>query len=177
MNNKVLDEVYNMTTIANSKLFHIWVTQIVFSWRWWLQIVLSVLPWIIWIKIRDKRDTARLLFMGLFVALVTSFLDNVGIFCGLWHYDWKPFPFLCSYFPWNYSVFPVMVMLILQFKPKINPNIKAVGFAFLCALVFEPIANWLGLYDLIRWKFGYSFIIYIPLYLVFNYIYKSRLFN
>lgn len=176
-NNMVLDEVYNMITTANNTFLHIWITQIVFSWRWWLAIVLTVLPWIVWVKIRDKKDTVRLLFMGISVAIVTSTLDNIGIAYGLWHYNWKLFPLLDSYFPWNYSVFPVMVMIILQFKPKVNSTIKAVGFAFLCAFVFEPIANWIGLYDPIHWKFWYSFIIYVPLYLIFNYIYKSRLFN
>jgi hypothetical protein len=175
--NKLLDEVYYMITIANDKLFHIWVTQIVFSWRWWLEMGLIVLPWLIWVKIRDQKDTVRLLFVGLFVALVTSTLDNIGISYGLWHYDWKPFPFICSYFPWNYSVFPVVVMLILQFKPEVGSLMKAVGFALVCALIFEPFASWIGLYDPSHWKFWYSFIIYIPLYLIFNYLYKSRLFN
>ena len=175
--NKMLDEVYNMITIANYKLLHIWVTQIVFSWRWWFKLVFTVLPWIVWVKIRDKKDTVRLLFIGILVALVTCFLDNIGIDYGLWHYDWKLLPLAASYFPWDFSLFPVMVMLILQFKPKVNSIFKAVGFAFLCAFVYEPIFNWLGMYDLKHWKFWYSFIIYLPLYLIFNYIYKSRLFD
>ncbi|HBW36110.1 MAG TPA: hypothetical protein DEF89_12665 [Desulfosporosinus sp.] len=174
---KMLDEVYNMITIANNKLFYIWATQIVFTWRWWLEIILIVLPWIVWVKIRNRKDTVRLLFIGLSVAIATSTFDNIGISYGLWHYDWKPFPCFYSFFPWNYSLFPVVVMLLLQFKPKVNPIIKAVGFAFLCAFVCEPFANWIALYDLKNWEFWYSFIIYIPLYLIFNYIYNSRLFN
>ena len=175
--NKLLDEVYNMVTMANNKLLHIWTTQIVFSWRWWFEMVLNVLPWIVWAKVHDKKDTVRILFVGLVVVITTSTLDNIGISYGLWHYDCKPFPFIDSFLPWNYSVFPVMVMLILQFKPKINSIIKALGFAFFCAFVFEPFTEWIGIYNLNHWKFWYSFVIYILLYLIFNYIYKSRLFS
>jgi hypothetical protein len=149
----------------------------VFSWRWWLKLVLTVLPWIVWVKIRDKKDTVRLLFIGLFVASVTNFLDNIGISYGLWQYNWKLMPVTNSYFPWNYSLFPVLIMLILQFKPKVNSIIKALVFAFMCGFVFEPFADWIGLYTMIHWKFWYSFIIYIPLYLIFNYVYKSSLFK
>ncbi|MBC8060152.1 MAG: hypothetical protein H7Y18_05750, partial [Clostridiaceae bacterium] len=69
---KMLDDVYNMLVNANYKLVHIWITQIVFSWRWWIGTFLSVVPWIVWIKIGDKKNAPKLLFVGLVVMLVTT---------------------------------------------------------------------------------------------------------
>ena len=166
-----------MVTNANNKLLHIWTSKIVFSWIWWLEIGLSFLPWILWIKLRDKNDTVRLLFVGLIAVIVTSFFDNLGMSYGLWYYAWKPFPFIPSFFPWNYTCFPVEVMLFLQLKPRLNAFLKSVGFAFINAFIFEPIAIWVGMYTPVHWKNWYSFLLYIPLYLIFDNIYKSKIFD
>jgi len=149
----------------------------VFSWRWWFGVALSILPWIVWSKIRDKEDTVRELFIGLVVMLFTVSLDNAGLALDLWHYDYKILPIANMSFPWDYTLFPVGVMLILQFNPKINVYVKALSFAFITAFIFEPFFVWVGMYRMLLWKHCYSFVVYFPLYLFFNYIYKSKLFN
>ena len=173
---RILDGVFKKVAVVNIELLQIWISTIVFSWRWWLSLVLTFLPWIVWIKIRDKKDTARLLFVGLVVLITTDSLDIIGLSFDLWHYDWTLTPFIPEFIPWDYTLFPVAVMTMLQFKPKINVLIKALTFAFLSAFVFEPLFYWLGMYNLVHWKYIYSFIIYIPLFLFFNYIYKCGLF-
>ena len=174
--NKILDEAYKIISNANDKILHAWVTDIVFSWRWWLGIALSILPWIVWIKIRDKKHTTRLLFVGIVAMLVTVSMDNIGISFNLWYYYWKVTPFLNAFLPWDFTLFPVSIMIILQFNPKINVYIKAVAFAFFSAFIVEPFFVWMNMYHIVSWKYWYSLIIYFPLYLVFNYIYKSKLF-
>ena len=116
----MLDEVYNMIANAHYKLFNIWCTQIVFSWRWWLGVALCILPWIVWSKIRDKKDTIRLLFVGLVVMLVTATLDNMGLSYHLWHYAWQVIPLSTMFVPWDFTIFPVGIMIMLQFNTKIN---------------------------------------------------------
>ena len=175
--NNLLDEVYKILAQDNSKLTDIWLTQIIFSWRWWLLVALSIIPWIIWIKIRNKNDTVRLLFVGLVIGLVSNELDTTGITLNLWHYDWKIFPTIPMYLPWDYTLLPVSIMLLLQFKPKINKYIKAITFSFMCAYIFEPLSIIIGLYHVIKWKSLYSFIIYIILYLCYDYLYNSKLFK
>jgi hypothetical protein len=171
----LLDEVYEMVAEANDKLIDIWFNEIVFNWRWWFEVVLAIIPWIIWIKIRDKTDTARLLFVGLAVMIVTNFLDIIGASFNLWHYDYKIFPCIPIYLPWDMTLFPVSVMFMLQFKPETNVFIKALIFAFLCAFVFEPLFNLLDMYHPLNWKYWYGFVTYIPLYLFFNFIYNSKI--
>lgn len=172
---QLLDKIYNTVHEANKELMNVWFSQIVFSWRWWLEIALATIPWIVWVKIRDRENTARLLFVGLVVMLITNFLDVIGASFNLWHYDYKDFPFIPAYFPWDLTLFPVSVMIMLQFKPNINVFIKALVFAFLCAFVFEPVFYLIDMYHPVHWKFWYAFIIYIPLYLFFNYIYTCKL--
>ena len=101
--NKILDEVYIVVKQDNSRLTDIWFTQILFSWRWWLLLGLSIIPWIIWIKIRNKNNTARLLFVALVAAIISNALDTIGITYDLWHYDWKVLPIIPLYVPWDYT--------------------------------------------------------------------------
>ena len=173
--NNLLDEVYKTLARDNSKLTDIWLTHILFSWRWWLLVGLSIIPWIIWIKFRNKDNTVKLLFVGLVVGMASNFLDTMGVTLNLWHYDWKIFPLMPLYWPWDYTLLPVTIMLMLQFKTKINKYIKAIFFAFMCAFVFEPLFSSLGMYHIIHWQCWYSFIIYFLLYIFFNHLYNSKL--
>ena len=175
MEKQLLDEVYSAVAQGNFKVYCIWATHIVFSWRWWLAVVLSTVPWILWIKIRDKNNTARLLFVGLVSAIISNALDTIGASYGLWHYDWKILPFIPIYFPWDFTLFPVGIMMMLQFMTKLNKYINAVASSFMYSFVFEPFFSWLGMYDPVSWKYWYSFIIYVPLYLFYDYLYKSKM--
>jgi hypothetical protein len=173
-NHYVLDKTYEEIAKISHSTLQIWLNTILFSWRWWIGIALTLIPWILWIIFHDKRKTGRLLLVGLIAASTTSFLDAVGLSFGLWHYDWKVLPLIDSYVPWDYSLFPVSVMSLLQFKPKLNPWIKAVVFSFACSFVFEPLFVLLWMYHLIHWSYFYSFIIYIVLYYVYHLIYKAK---
>ena len=174
--NKTLEEAYKMIANGNSIVVNVWETEL-FSLRWWFGVTLSILPWIIWVKIRDKKKTVRTLFVGLMAMLLSVTMDNLGLIYGLWHYQYKVTPCCAAFFPFNFSLFPVGVMLILQFNPQISPYIKALVFALFSAFIFEPFFIWMKMYHLIHYKCWYSVFIYIPLYLFFNYIYKSKLFN
>ena len=175
MENKLLDEVYREVVQSNLKVYSIWLSNIVFSWRWWFSVALSIVPWIFWIIIRNKNNTSRLLFVGLVSGIVASILDNIGASYNLWHYDWMVIPFTTVYFPWDFTLFPVSIMILLQFCPKINKYIKAVAYSFMCSFVFEPFFLWIGMYHMVHWEHWYSFIIYIPLYLFYNYLYNNKI--
>lgn len=170
----ILNDVYDKVASVNRELVAVWRTEIVFSWRWWLNIALSILPWILWIWLRDKKNTVRLLFVGLVVALVTTFLDNLGISYNRWHYDWKVIPSIAIYLPWNLTLFPVGVMFFLQVKPQANVYKKALLYAVVAAATLEPLFVWLGLYHPVRWNSFYSFPIYFFLYLFYSFIYNCK---
>jgi hypothetical protein len=172
--NKMLDDVYTKVEKINQELVQIWVSKIIFSWRWWVELFLSVLPWIIWFKVHDKSKTGRQILVALEVIIITSFLDIVGMLFGLWHYDWNVFPFIPVFIPWNWTLFPVFIILLIQFRPKINAFYKAIVFSFFCSYIFEPIFEMLGMYHKLRWKSWYSFIIYILIYLFSSYIYNNK---
>jgi hypothetical protein len=44
---QIFDDAYELMLKANDVVEKTWFTDIVFSWRWWLCVVLSILPWLI----------------------------------------------------------------------------------------------------------------------------------
>lgn len=173
MSNRVLDEINARFVDANRQLMNVWLDEIVFTWRWWLNIALFIIPWIIWTRYKDRKSIVRLLFVGLIVAVITEILDTIGISYGVWHYDWTILPLFPIYIPWNFSLFPVLIMFMLQIKPKISPYIKAVLFGGFSGFIMEPLFERIGLYHAIRWNSLKSFIMYIPLYLFLNWVYEK----
>ncbi len=55
-------------------------------------------------------------------------------------------------------------MFLNQYKPEVNPLIKALLFGGFSAFVAEPISQMADLYHPIHWKHIYSFPIYVGLY-------------
>ena len=151
---------------AHEQMYQIWLSDILFTWRWWLGTALSIIPWVIWVKYRKKDSTYRLLLAGAFTIIATSLLDFIGSCYKLWYYDSKVLPLIPTYIPWDFTLFPVSVMFILQLKPKVNRFVKALLFSFVNSFVFEKIFAWAGFYFVVKWSSFYSFPIYIIIYLL-----------
>lgn len=170
-------QFYRRVTDANKDFIQYWQSHTFLHWDWWTSLALTIIPWLLWIRYRHKSSTARLLYAGFFVIIVSSWLDFVGITLGLWFYTGKLVPTMPSYMPWDVSLLPVGVMLLIQAKPRWSPLLKGLIFASLCAFVGEPIFMWLGFYVTIHWEIWYSFPIYLIIYLLADRLSRGRSFD
>lgn len=158
---------------ANMLILKVWLEEIVFSWRWWLEIAILILPWIFfWFFLRNKEDTYRLVGAGLFVMLVVTYMDTIGMALHLWGYPTKEVPLIPPYLTWDLSVIPVLVMAFLHYKPEVNPIWKSIILGLIGSLIIQPFAVIMGLYIPHHWKHYYSFPIAIVIYLAANYFYN-----
>ncbi|MGG4555463.1 CBO0543 family protein [Paenibacillus humicus] len=107
------------------------------------------------------------------MIIVSSWLDQLGIAMGLLHYHWEVIPFMPANFPWNFSLLPVTVMFLHQYKSGIHPLFKALLFGGFSAFVAEPVSQMADLYHPVHWKHTYSFPIYVWLYLLASSIAKK----
>ncbi|WP_134702285.1 CBO0543 family protein [Ammoniphilus sp. YIM 78166] len=169
-----IENTYNIITEANSKMFYIWKESILFTWQWWLSVVLTIIPWLFWVKFRKKDSTIRLLSAGFLVILISSWLDFLGIAFGFWYYMYDVTSLIPNYFPWDFTLLPVMYMFFIQIKPNVNPIIKGVILSVILSFIAEPLFIWIGLYHPITWKHIYSFPIYIVIYLIADFISKRN---
>lgn len=165
-------KIYDLIEKAHDKKIEFWLEHVIFTWQWWLGIFLTVVPWILWFFFRKKESTYRLLLSGLFVILISSWLDFIGVDLGLWHYNYDVMPFLPSYLPWDFTLIPVIIMSLIQFKPDSNPFIKAFIFAVGSAFIGEPFFAWIKTYSPENWKYIYSCPFLFCIYLLGHFVSK-----
>ena len=141
-----------------------------FTWHWWFNLALTIVPWVVWIIIRKKDSTYRLLTAGLFSMFLSSFLDVVGVALGLWGYNSVLIPLIPPFSPWDSSLFPVAVMIFIQYCPKINIFLKAIIYSAISSFIVEPFFALINFYEPKHWNYFYSFIIVIIIYLICDFL-------
>lgn len=169
-----IDQISLQYEAIHNEIERIWMEKMVFTWHWWLDVSLAVLPWILWLIVRDRKNTHNLLYAGFFSMLIATLLDMMGIAHGGWNYNTWLLPYLPEYLPWDLAVMPVTAMLFYQFYPKINPWVKGVVFGITASYVVEPIFIWLGFYEPSSWEHHYSLPIYFAIYMIGFWLYTRK---
>ncbi|WP_079508892.1 CBO0543 family protein [Mesobacillus jeotgali] len=159
------EKVYNQLTDISSVLAKIVKEEFLFTWQWWFGIALFVLPWIIWFIFRNKESTGRLLLGGLLTIILSLTIDLAALTTGHWSYPFviiplAPFLFL----PYHFSLAPVGIMFILQFKPEANPLLKGVLFSAISAFVGMNFFKAIHFYNPKNWSSFNDFFIFLFLY-------------
>lgn len=171
---EAVDRISLQYEIIHNEIERIWIEQMVFTWHWWLDASLAVLPWIFWLIVRDKKNTHNLLYAGLFTMLCATLLCMAGISQGSWNYNTWLLPYFPEYLPWDLTVMPVGAMLFYQFFPKINPWLKGVAFGAVAAYAIEPLFILLGFYEPSNWEHHYSLPIYFVIYMIGYWLYTRK---
>jgi hypothetical protein len=159
---------------ANQLIVEAVMNAFLFTWQWWIALAMIVIPWTAWIILRDRDSWARIFSAGLLVMVLSEILDTVGVSHGLWSYPVKVIPVATINFSYRLSVLPVFVMLLLQYKPNINPFVKAIFFGGVGAYVGMPLLRMIDLYEKTNWKYTYSFFILTTFYLLAHWYSRSK---
>lgn len=165
--NKVNDQFHQIS----KELFLYWKTHMLFEWHWWGNLVILILPWVVWLMVRDRKNTVCLLLAAVYIMVVCSFYDALGMALGLWGYNYKLIPLIPPFIPWDVSAIPVAAMIFFQFARRVKPFFKGLIYAFTGAYLSEPFFYWLGFYNPKAWKHIYSFPIILFIYYTAYFIY------
>ncbi|KRF10290.1 hypothetical protein ASG89_01795 [Paenibacillus sp. Soil766] len=139
-----------------------WLTSGVFTWQWWFMFILLIIPWVIILKVIDRKRAHSIWFFGLMVLIITSFTDDLGAEIGTWVYPVKLVPYSLIGFPFDFSVVPVAQMLIFQYFKTWNTFSVALLFqALIFSFIGEPFSVWAGVISYYDWTYAYSFLFYI----------------
>lgn len=140
-----------------------WTAHNLFTWQWWLLIVLSIVPWLVWWKLVNKQRMIEIALFGAFVALLASILDVIGTNVLFWGYPQQPLWFLIPpLLPIDLTIMPVEHMLLYEYFPRWKGFILAlIVVAVISAFLLEPLFSLCGLYKLYSWQYAYSVPIYI----------------
>ncbi|HEY5588510.1 MAG TPA: CBO0543 family protein [Candidatus Paceibacterota bacterium] len=162
---------------ANTEYIRFWINNIFLTWRWWLCVVLVVISWSLWFIFHKKESTYRLLLAGVVVMIISDLLNAFGSQAGLWSYNIDIDPFSPAFITFDLSLLPIATMTFLQYKPNINPIIKASIYSGIATFIAQPIFAWLGIYNRNQWKDYYSFPIFIIIYLIAHFFATREYFD
>lgn len=174
---EAVDRVSDQYEAIHDEVERIWAQQMVFTWHWWLDVALALLPWILWIIVHDRKKTHSLIYAGLFAAFLATILDMAGVSQGGWSYNTWLLPFAPEYLPWDWTIMPVTAMLFYQYWPRMtarvsrvwrflrSPWIAGLVFGAIAAYAVEPIFILLGVYEQSGWEHHYSLPIYFAIYM------------
>jgi hypothetical protein len=170
-----VDKILQEYGRVHDEIERVWADKMVFTWHWWLDVALSVLPWVLWLIVRDRKKTHSLLYVGFFSMLIATLLDMAGVSQGGWQYNTLLLPYFPNYLPWDLTIMPVVLMLFFQYLPNISPWLKGAVFGATAAYVVEPIFIWLGVYESSGWEHHYSLPIYFAIYMLGYCLYTRSL--
>ncbi|MBB3112357.1 hypothetical protein FHS18_004458 [Paenibacillus phyllosphaerae] len=165
---KKLNEVgkfFEKTAEINKNYFEYWKENTLFHWDFWLSWGFAIIPWVLWARYHDKKMRGQLLLAGFIALIISSWFDFNGVVFGLWYYTGLAIPTIPSYVPWDFCLLPILIMMLIQVKPKLSVYWKALIFTIV-STVGELIFIWLGFYRTVHWNILYSVPIYFVLFLV-----------
>jgi hypothetical protein len=171
---KEMDSIIEQYIKIHDQIERVWADYMVFTWHWWIDVALAVLPWILWFIVRDRKNTHNLMYAGFFTMLAATLLCMVGVSQGGWNYNTLLLPYLPEYLPWDLTIMPVTTMLFYQFFPKSNPWLKGAVFGMVAAYVIEPLFIWLGFYEQGGWEHYYSLPLYFIIYMIGFWLYSRK---
>ncbi|HWO77415.1 MAG TPA: CBO0543 family protein [Bacillus sp. (in: firmicutes)] len=172
-----IEKAVQKITEANQLTVESVMNAFLFTWQWWIALAMMIVPWIIWVIFRDRKNSARLFSAGLLVMVISEILDAIGVSMGKWAYPVKVIPVATVSFSFRLSVLPVLTMLLLQFKPRLNPFIKAIFYGGFGAFVGLPLLASIDLYKKIDWAYTYSFFILSTTYLLAHWFSRRNSFQ
>ncbi len=170
-------KIFAMVKELSDKALSDWFQNSLFTWRWWFEVIFSIVIWGLWIYFRDKKSTSRLLAVSFFAMIFAYITDTIGISFNLWFFEYRVVPVIQIFIPWDFSLIPVSIMFLLQIKPNKYVAIKTLFFATFSAYIAEPFFHWIKFFHLTNWRYTYSFILYIILFLICSFLIKRKSFD
>lgn len=138
-----------------------WLNLDLFSWQWWILLVLLFLPWLVWWKYVDKQRLQEIFIVGLLVLILSAHLDAVFSETGLWYYHYWLTPWTPHLVTANFSFIPVVYMLVYQRYRSWSSYLAAMAvLALVLAVPIEMILVWTDIFEIRHWRSCYGIPIF-----------------
>lgn len=63
---------YDLIYQSGIQMYSTWFNYVLFTWRWWVQVAFTIIPWIVWGVFKRRQSTDRLLYSGFFYDALFS---------------------------------------------------------------------------------------------------------
>ena len=165
---------YEIARKLAEKSYQDWVSNQLFSFNWFLIIIVNAIFYIIWFKLLDKSRISHLLLIGSSSAVLFLLGDIILFgFLGVAEYKVSLAPFDPPIFIMGVTIAPIIIMLVQQYMSSWKGYLlwTSIGMTFL-AFVILPIYSVVGIFQLHNWNYFYHFLYLIISALITKVIYN-----
>lgn len=139
-----------------------WIYHDLFTFQWWLLLILLIVPWIVWWRFVDKNKISQILLFGSLLMILVMMLDDLGVESHLWSYPYQLLNLMPRLIAIDQGIIIIAHMFLYQYFPRWKKFLFAnTVMAILFTFIFEPIVVGMGIYKLENWRYIYSLPIYI----------------
>lgn len=162
--------IYDSQRLLTTQQFYQW-KGILFSYQWWFLLLILVGSWVVWWKLVRKELVFQVFAYALLVVIIGTTLDIYGVKLGLWAYPIKTFYLNPGLLAGDFSLPPVVKSLVYQAYPDWKRYITAqLIVAAILAFMAEPLLVWVGIYQMYRWSYLSSFLVYVPVAIIVKWL-------
>lgn len=148
-----------------------WIEEDLFHIRWWFLLFVFFFFILIWWKMVDKARLQEISLYLLTTTIICLGLDEYGEELTLWYYPVDILPIFPPLTAVDLASLPIIYSLIYQrYKPWKQFILATIIMAAIFAFILEPALVFGEFYTLHKWKYYYSFPIYIVMALGIKWI-------
>jgi hypothetical protein len=85
---------------------------ILFSYQWWILMATTIILWIVWLLVVDKKRLKVILIVGLITSMMAVVMDDIGLSVTAWFYPYQLVYFTTRLNAVDLAVIPVSYMLL-----------------------------------------------------------------
>lgn len=148
-----------------------------FSLKWWILLLLLILIIIIFCKLIDKKRLMEIALVGFVTGVLVFIVNSLGAEMGLWVYPMELFEIDTALSEIELIITSFSFMLLYQYVSEWKKYIVAlIVLSAVGAFIGVPVAVLIGIYKLLKWKYIYSFIVFIGIGVIMKFI-VSKIIN
>ncbi|MFD2706724.1 CBO0543 family protein [Salibacterium lacus] len=159
-------DINRQIILIHDQMMELWKEYVLFDWHWWFGVLITLVSILAWWFFHDRRNQGSLLLAGLTAAVCSATFDTAGHYLGLFDYHYGVIPLIHNYIPWDFIFIPVLVMFTVQLFPTRSFILRGIVLSALISFVGLPFLHWIDIYQLLDWRYVYSFISMFIIFLV-----------
>jgi hypothetical protein len=148
-----------------------WIEEDIFKFKWWFLLLFFCLSGFVWWKMVDKARLSEISLYMAITSIVTLGLDEYGEELTLWWYTIDILPIFPPLTAVDLASLPIIYSLVYQrYRSWTSFLWATVIMSAIFAFVLEPILVYTKFYVLLKWKYYYSFPIYIVMAVLIKWV-------
>jgi hypothetical protein len=139
-----------------------WLREDVFQLKWWLLLGLILFISVAWWRMLDKARLPETVLYAVLTTVLAMGIMEYGDELTLWDYPCDILPIFRVLTAVNLLLLPLVYSLIFQhFRTWRRFTIATLAATCVLSFVLEPALAWADYFQMLKWKYYYTFPVYI----------------